>query len=208
LGARSSISPLAVLGWGGLAGFFSSPARIALAAALLIMVGASVFAGGNLSPGEREDRSNRWVLAALSLIGIVGAFLDRIEFWTLDGDAVRWLGVVLFAIGGALRLWPVYVLGTLRFDSALPSSCLPRPTSHCDGCTSGAGGMPRGSPPPESSRRALLSFSWTNMVRIRYGAEGRQPRRCQPLAGELGKHSALGPRTAAAVAARQGSEST
>jgi protein-S-isoprenylcysteine O-methyltransferase Ste14 len=24
---------------------------------------------------------------------------------------VRWLGVVLFAAGGALRLWPVYVLG-------------------------------------------------------------------------------------------------
>ena len=31
--------------------------------------------------------------------------------WTIDGDAVRWLGVVLFVVGGALRLWPVYVLG-------------------------------------------------------------------------------------------------
>ena len=34
---------------------------------------------------------------------------DRKEFWTLDGDAIRWLGVVL-AAGGALRLWPVVVL--------------------------------------------------------------------------------------------------
>jgi protein-S-isoprenylcysteine O-methyltransferase Ste14 len=32
-------------------------------------------------------------------------------FWTLDGDAIRWLGVVLFAAGGALRIWPVFVLG-------------------------------------------------------------------------------------------------
>jgi protein-S-isoprenylcysteine O-methyltransferase Ste14 len=30
---------------------------------------------------------------------------------TLDGDAVRWLGVVLFSAGGALRIWPVFVLG-------------------------------------------------------------------------------------------------
>jgi protein-S-isoprenylcysteine O-methyltransferase Ste14 len=36
---------------------------------------------------------------------------DRHEFWTIDGDAIRWLGIVLFAVGGALRLWPVYVLG-------------------------------------------------------------------------------------------------
>jgi protein-S-isoprenylcysteine O-methyltransferase Ste14 len=29
----------------------------------------------------------------------------------LDGDVIRWLGVLLFALGGALRLWPVFVLG-------------------------------------------------------------------------------------------------
>jgi len=33
------------------------------------------------------------------------------SFWTLDGDAVRWLGVVLYGLGGVVRLWPVYVLG-------------------------------------------------------------------------------------------------
>src|SRR6202030_3725361 len=26
-------------------------------------------------------------------------------------DAIRWLGVVLFAAGGALRIWPVFMLG-------------------------------------------------------------------------------------------------
>jgi protein-S-isoprenylcysteine O-methyltransferase Ste14 len=36
---------------------------------------------------------------------------DRKGLWIIDGDAIRWLGVALFAAGGALRLWPVFVLG-------------------------------------------------------------------------------------------------
>jgi protein-S-isoprenylcysteine O-methyltransferase Ste14 len=110
---------LAVLGWGGLAAFFSHPALTALTIVLFGLSGASFFAGGNLSSGVREDRSNRWVIIAFALIGLIAAFLpawtDRKEFWTLDGDAVRWLGVVLFAAGGALRIWPVFVLGN-RFS--------------------------------------------------------------------------------------------
>jgi protein-S-isoprenylcysteine O-methyltransferase Ste14 len=106
---------LAVLGWGGFAAFFSHPARIALTIALFALSGAALFSGGNLSPGVREDRANRWVIVAFSLIGLLAGYLpaytDRKEFWTLDGDSIRWLGVVLFAAGGALRLWPVFVLG-------------------------------------------------------------------------------------------------
>ena len=106
---------LAILGWGGFAAFFSHSALIALAIVFLAVSGAALFAGGNLSPGEREDRGNRWVLAAFAVLGLLAAYLpaytDRREFWTIDGDAVRWLGVVLFAAGGALRLWPVVVLG-------------------------------------------------------------------------------------------------
>jgi len=106
---------LAVLGWGGLAAFFSHPALIALAIAVLVMSGVALFSSGNLSSGEREDRSNRWVIAVFAVIGLLMAYLpaytDRKDFWTLDGDAIRWLGVVLFTIGGALRIYPVFVLG-------------------------------------------------------------------------------------------------
>jgi protein-S-isoprenylcysteine O-methyltransferase Ste14 len=105
----------AVLGSGGLAAFFSHPALIALAFTLAVTAGAALFAGGNMSPGVREDRSNRWVIVAFGLIGLLDAYLpayaDRKELWTIDGDTIRWLGVVLFAAGGALRIWPVFVLG-------------------------------------------------------------------------------------------------
>ncbi len=106
---------LAVLGWGGIAGFFSHPALVVLAIVLLALTGAALFSSGNLSRGEREDRGNRWVIAAFGALGLLAGYLpaytDRIGFWTLDGDGLRWLGVALFAAGGVLRLWPVFVLG-------------------------------------------------------------------------------------------------
>jgi protein-S-isoprenylcysteine O-methyltransferase Ste14 len=106
---------LAILGWGGFAAFFAHPARVALVVITLVLAAAALFTHGNLSPGEREDRANRWVLAAFLPIGFLAAYLpawcDRVGFWTLDGDTVRWLGVALYAVGGALRLWPVFVLG-------------------------------------------------------------------------------------------------
>ena len=115
---------LAILGWGSFAAFFSHPALIALVIVGFVLTGVALFSGGNLSPGEREDRGNRWVLAAFGVIGLLLAYLpaytDRTEVWTLDGDAIRWLGVVLFAAGGALRIWPVFVLGR-RFSGLSPS---------------------------------------------------------------------------------------
>jgi protein-S-isoprenylcysteine O-methyltransferase Ste14 len=115
MGGTAAYFGLAVLGWGGFAAFFSHPALSALAVALFVIAGVAFFAGGNLSPGVREDRDNRWVIAAFALIGLLAAYLpaytDRKEFWTIDGDTVRWIGVVLFTAGSALRLWPVFVLG-------------------------------------------------------------------------------------------------
>jgi len=106
---------LAILGWGGFDAFFSNPARTALVIATAAMVIAASFSSVNLSAGEREDCSNRWVIGALGLIGLLSAWLpaytDRKEFWTLDGDGVRWIGVALYAGGGTLRFWPVFVLG-------------------------------------------------------------------------------------------------
>ncbi len=106
---------LAIYGWGGFAPFFSHPPLVALSIVIVILSVVAIFAGGNLSAGVREDRGNRWVIPALTIIALLDAYLaahtDRTDFWTIDGDAVRWLGVALSAAGGALRIWPVFVLG-------------------------------------------------------------------------------------------------
>jgi uncharacterized membrane protein HdeD (DUF308 family) len=98
----------AILGAGELAAFFSHPSRMALTIVLFALTGAALFSGGNLSPGEREDRANRWVIAASGVIGLLAAYLpaytERKGIWILDGDAVRWLGIALFAVGGVLRI--------------------------------------------------------------------------------------------------------
>ncbi|HLH50810.1 MAG TPA: isoprenylcysteine carboxylmethyltransferase family protein [Roseiarcus sp.] len=106
---------LAVLGFGGAGAFFANPARIALTIVGAALFAASFFAGGNISPGEREDRGNRWVIAAFTIVSLLLAYApawcDRHDVLTLDGDAARWAGVALFAVGGGLRLAPVFVLG-------------------------------------------------------------------------------------------------
>lgn len=110
---------IAVLGWGGVGPYFAHPARVALAVVLMALAVAAIFSGGNVSSGVREDRGNRWVLGAFGVLGLLAGYLpaytERIGFWTIDGDTMRWIGVVLFAAGGALRLWPVFVLGN-RFS--------------------------------------------------------------------------------------------
>src|SRR5215468_3563353 len=106
---------LAVLGWGGFRPFFSHAALTTLVIVLFALSILSFFAGGNVSTGVREDRGNRWVIAVFLKIGLLNAYLpaftDRKELWTIDGDTIRWLGVAFFAAGGALRIWPVFVLG-------------------------------------------------------------------------------------------------
>ncbi|MEP9379322.1 isoprenylcysteine carboxylmethyltransferase family protein [Aquabacter sp. CN5-332] len=105
---------LAVLGWNGPAAFFSHPPFVALTIVTFALVVASFFTSGNLDPGLKEDRSNRWVIAALGILGILlawaPAYTDRNDIWTFGGDGVRWIGVALYAIGGVLRLWPVFTL--------------------------------------------------------------------------------------------------
>ena len=87
---------LAIYGWGGFAAFFSHSALIALAIALFLLTGAALFTEGNLSSGVREDRANRWVIVAFALIGVLSAYLPaytgRKDFWTLDGETIRWIG--------------------------------------------------------------------------------------------------------------------
>jgi protein-S-isoprenylcysteine O-methyltransferase Ste14 len=106
---------LAIWGWGGFAPFFAHPALQALAAITILLTIVACFTEAHISPGEKEDRGNRWALYSLILISLVHAYLpaltDRLDFWTIDGDATRWIGGVIFTVGGVVRLIPVFVLG-------------------------------------------------------------------------------------------------
>ena len=106
---------LAIVGAGGPGRFFSYPPLTAVTLVTIALGVAGLFSEGHIGAGVKEDRSNRWVIAALGVLGVLGAYLpaytDRIDFLTVGGEGVRWLGVLLYAAGGVLRLAPVFVLG-------------------------------------------------------------------------------------------------
>ena len=110
---------LAILGRGGFAAFFGVPALALLAVGTLAMALASGFTGASLGGGLREDRGNRWVLAAFALLALPFAFLpartNRHDLWTIDGEATRWVGLALYLGGGGVRLAAVFTLGA-RFS--------------------------------------------------------------------------------------------
>ena len=106
---------LAIAGAGGAGRFFSHPPLIALTVATVALGATAIFTEGHIGAGVREDRSNRWVIGALGVLGFVDAFLpaytDRHDILTFGGEGVRWFGVILFTLGGFLRLAPVFALG-------------------------------------------------------------------------------------------------
>ena len=106
---------LVVLAWGDWREFFANPARTGVIVITVLGTIAALFTDASLSPGKREDVANRWVLAPFLVGGFVVTLLppyfERIDLWTFDGDAVRYAGLFVAAVGAALRIWPVFVLG-------------------------------------------------------------------------------------------------
>ena len=108
---------LGALGWGSwTTGYLAHPARAAAVGLLLTLAPlATTLTGVNVSSGKREDVRNRWILLPLILVSLpvcwLPPYLDRRELWVIDGDPVRYLGLALLIGGGALRVWPMFVLG-------------------------------------------------------------------------------------------------
>jgi protein-S-isoprenylcysteine O-methyltransferase Ste14 len=106
---------LAIAAAGGPAIFFSHPPLIALTAVTIALGVVSLFTEGHVGSGVREDRSNRWVIVAFTILGFADAYLpaytDRHDILTFGAEGVRWFGVLLYALGGVLRIAPVFVLG-------------------------------------------------------------------------------------------------
>ena len=45
------------------------------------------------------------------MLGYAPALSDRLDLFVVGGEATRWVGVLLYAVGGALRIAPVFALG-------------------------------------------------------------------------------------------------
>jgi protein-S-isoprenylcysteine O-methyltransferase Ste14 len=106
---------LAALGWGGFGPFFAHPQFKVLLILTVVMMAVSFATEISASSGVKEDRGNRWVIGALSILGLALAFFpawtDRLGVFVFGGETLRWIGIAVFTIGGALRLYPVFVLG-------------------------------------------------------------------------------------------------
>ncbi len=107
---------LTIWGWGDWTTFFSNPARTGVIILALAGAIAYAFSGSSgLGIGQREDPSSRWIFIPLIIIAIVFAWLpphlDRLDRWTIDGDIVRYVGLIITAIGGFVRVATVFELG-------------------------------------------------------------------------------------------------
>ena len=91
---------LAVLGWGGFAAFFSHPPLIALTMVFFAMLIVAFFSVGNLSSGERENRSNRWVLVAFTVVALLAGYLPA---YTDRKDFLPWTATRLMDQSNSLR---------------------------------------------------------------------------------------------------------
>ena len=116
IGGTLPLLALVIWGWGEWTTFFSNPARTGVIILALAGAIAYAFSGSSgLGKGRREDPSSRWIFVPLFIIAIVFAWLpphlDHLDRWTIDGDAVRYTGLIITAIGGFLRVATVFELG-------------------------------------------------------------------------------------------------
>ena len=116
IGGTLPLLALVIWGWGDWTTFFSNPARTGVIILALAGAIAYAFSGSSgLGMGRREDPSSRWIFVPVIIIAIVFAWLpphlDHLDRWSIDGDTVRYTGLIVTAIGGFVRVATVFELG-------------------------------------------------------------------------------------------------
>lgn len=116
IGATLPLLALTIWGWGDYRSFLGHPARAGLILLSLAGVIAYGFSGSSgFSRGERENPSSRWLFIPLIFIVLAFAWLpphlDRANRFVIHGDFVRYLGLIVTAIGGYIRLATIFELG-------------------------------------------------------------------------------------------------
>jgi protein-S-isoprenylcysteine O-methyltransferase Ste14 len=105
-----------VWAYGDVPRFFKDPARVGMIIATVLLAILALFSrSSGLSSGEREDRGNRWVFLPILLLSLLLAWLppymDSRELWTLHQPIIPYVGLILYVLGGILRIMPVFALG-------------------------------------------------------------------------------------------------
>jgi protein-S-isoprenylcysteine O-methyltransferase Ste14 len=107
---------LTILAWGDWNTFFAHPARTSLivfSVVLTLIVGFSGTSG--LSSGKSHSPESKRILLpiiALFLVMIlVPPYCDRRDLFTIDGDIIRYLGLVICVVGSVIRIAAIFALG-------------------------------------------------------------------------------------------------
>ena len=105
-----------VLATGGWRRFARHPARRALVVAATGAAAAAAANGVNATSGTRSVERQRIAVPLIGVSILLGRLVAplaerRSTSDTRAGDAVRWLGVLLYAAGTALFEWPRHVMG-------------------------------------------------------------------------------------------------
>ena len=107
---------ITILVWGDWKTFFESPARTWLVIGSFGLLVIAWFSGtSGLSSGVSHSAASKRILFGFGIVFvamvIVPPYTDRRNLWTIDGDAVRYIGLALFFIGSILRLAAAFELG-------------------------------------------------------------------------------------------------
>jgi protein-S-isoprenylcysteine O-methyltransferase Ste14 len=100
--------------WGSVSGLLAHPARAGTFLAAVAATVAFCFSGTNFATLKWEDRRTRIVIfggiAVMAPLLFLPVYADRRDIMVFDGDAVRYLGLVLYAAGCVLRIGPMFTL--------------------------------------------------------------------------------------------------
>jgi protein-S-isoprenylcysteine O-methyltransferase Ste14 len=108
------IFALPVWAWGSVSGLLAHPARAGTFLVAAASVVAFLFSGMDFTSLKWEDRRTRIVIpAAIAITApllFLPAYADRRGIIVFDGDAARYLGLVVYSVGCVLRIGPMFTL--------------------------------------------------------------------------------------------------
>jgi protein-S-isoprenylcysteine O-methyltransferase Ste14 len=107
---------LMILAWGDWSTFFANPARTWFVIGSFLLLIVAWFSGtSGLSGGETHSSGSKTILYGFGfvilLMTLIPPYCDRRDIWTLDGDPIRYIGLILFFAGSIFRLAAAFALG-------------------------------------------------------------------------------------------------